>query len=145
MAMGHASRFSLLIATIEAVGGGPEPPAAPAQAPAATPEAPACALNLPAQGKALGEGAVERIEDHGFSMARVAKVEQGMKAKIDPDYAETPRVVVELLSGETMAAATTADMHLRTGDRVEVTSLARSPNGCHYLPVRVSKILGAAP
>jgi hypothetical protein len=123
----------------------PAPGPAPAPPPQASPAPPACGLALPARTASLGSGTVQRIEDQTTSVARVFATQRAMKAQIDPDYADTPRVVVKLDSGDLMAVATLAAMDLHPGDRVEVLGPARNPAlPCNYLPPRVGSKLSAA-
>ncbi|HEY3950990.1 hypothetical protein [Phenylobacterium sp.] len=137
MAEGHAFRFSLLTATIERTpGGGPGTAALVPAAPKA------CGLDLPEAAPAMGPGTVRGVEDREASATRIVAVQKRLKGQIDPDYAETPRVFVELDSGERHAVATLPSMQLHPGDRVTVLGLTRNPRlPCNYLPVRV----GAAP
>ncbi len=132
MLEGHAYRYSILMATIERT---PTPGAAVSTA--------SCKMTLPDAGPAMGLGTVQGVEDHAVSAARIVRVQQQAKGQIDPDYADTPRVLVRLDSGETHAVAVLTAMQPKVGDRVEVLGLARNSKlPCNYLPVRVGSIVG---
>jgi hypothetical protein len=93
----------------------------------------------------MGPGTVQGAESREISASRIAAVRQRVKARIDPDYADTPRVLIHLDSGETHPVATLESMQLHPGDRVEVLGLARNPMlPCNYMPVRVSSILSGS-
>ncbi|HEX3888663.1 MAG TPA: hypothetical protein VHW05_14295 [Phenylobacterium sp.] len=133
MLEGHAYPYNLLLATIER---SPLPPgdAGPA----------ACKMDLPERPVSMGPGTVQGVEDHEVSAARVVTTQQRVGGRIDPDYADTPRVLVQLDSGQTHAVATKAAESPQPGDRVEVVSLTVShKQPCSYLPVRIARKLDA--
>jgi hypothetical protein len=140
---GHTFRYSLLSAFVSRQPDAVRP-VAPAGRPRDGASPSACSLTLPDHAAAQGGGTVTGFEDREKSLARVAEVEKSVGGRIDPAYADSPRVVVKLDGGRSQIFIAPAGMQVQLGDRVTLQGGARNPAlPCHYVPPLIVADQGA--
>ena len=109
--------------------------------------APVCGLRQSATAPVLiGLGTVTGFEDHALSMARIEMTEAQSGGKIDPDYIDNQRVIVQRPNGQNTVFILPKNLQVHIGDRVTLQNGYRNMAlPCNYVPIQIASDIGPAP